>query len=72
MEDKGHNYPDLKLLSLHLMQVLDTVISDIDKLKNLQKRETEKSLRKQCFVNMTCEKILKEIVVFISFSKERE
>lgn len=42
MEDKGQNYPDLKLLSLHLMQVLDTAISDIDKLKNLQKRETEK------------------------------
>lgn len=42
MEDKGHNYPDLKLLRLHLMQVLDTAISDIGKLKSLQKRETKK------------------------------
>ena len=72
MEDKGHNYPDLKLLRFHLMQVLDTAISDIDKLKSVQKRETKKSLRKQCFVSMTCEQMLKEIGVFISFSKERE
>lgn len=39
MEDKGHNYPDLKLLGLHLMQVLDIATSDIKKLKSLQKRE---------------------------------
>lgn len=62
----------LKLLKLHLMQVLDTAISDINKLKSFQKRETIKSLRKPCFVSMTCEQMLKEMVVFISFSKARE
>lgn len=42
MKDKGHNYPDLKLLMLHLTQVLDTAISDRDELKSLQKKETKK------------------------------
>lgn len=72
MEEKGHNYPGLKLLKLHEMQVLHTAISDINKLQSVQKRETIRSLRKQCFVSMTCEQMLKEMGVFISFSKERE
>lgn len=41
MTDKEHNCSDLKLLMLHLTQVLDAV-SDIDELKSLQKKRNKK------------------------------
>lgn len=50
MKDKGQNNPDLKMLKLHLTQILDTAISDTDELKSLQKRETEK----QSYKMMVC------------------
>lgn len=42
MKDKEHNCSDLKLLMLHLTQVLDAAVSDIDELKSLQKKRNKK------------------------------
>ena len=70
MEDKEHNNPALKLLRLHLMQVLDAELSDIDKLKSLQKKETKKVLENKKI--MLHKQMLKEIGDLIRFSKGKE